>query len=211
MVTTCGLEATVVQQPLQNYPLFGVKNATLCHKRELWQRSWVSGVMRRGHRASEQNELVSGKTPVGKPPARTSESNCWQINGHMVDWLPLAWTHTHSTRLCVCERMCPNYHLSGSVPPSQHSSPSPLLPLPSSLFSGWGISQPVSLSSTPQLPRTQLLQCNTRSSPKHLTCLTTRRLCERVRLCAVAHKSPSARPPSHRPFISTHPGRAAAL
>lgn len=78
------------------------------------------------HRAMKQNELVSGKLQ-SKPPARTSESNCWQINGHMVDWLPLAQTHTVHCSVCKC--VCPGYHLSfsPSLLPSIHPSLLPSL------------------------------------------------------------------------------------
>lgn len=61
------------------------------------------------------------------PPARTSESNCWQINGHMVHWLPLAHYHRQCVYVCARAwvRVHANYHL--SAPPSQHPSLSPLL------------------------------------------------------------------------------------
>lgn len=83
----------------------------------------------------KQNELVSGKLQ-SKPPARTSESNCWQINGHMVDWLPLAQTHTVHCSVCKC--VCPGYHLSfsPSLLPSIHPSLLPSLwpPLSSAVW-----------------------------------------------------------------------------
>lgn len=125
-----------------------------------------------------------------KPPARTSESNCWQINGHMVDWLPLAQTHTVHCSVCKC--VCPYYHLSLSLLPSIH--PSLLSSLCPPLSSAVSVSLSVFLAHS-CYNVTHSHHPNTSPSPAPLP--------EAVWVCVhVWH--------SQRPFVST-PGQAAAL
>lgn len=125
------------------------------------------GTERAGVREGEKKERK--KTPVWKPPARTSESNCWQINAHMVDWLPRLC-------VCVCERMCPDHHLSGSVPPSQHPSGLPSPPL-SSLRPPLSSAARASLSLSAFLPRLNSLthSCGNATLITHqrLTCFAS--------------------------------------